>query len=67
MNGDEGWSERARLGRAIEKLPEPEKTVVMLYYHANLSEKKVAVVMDTSEQIVATLRQRALAALRKVI
>ena len=66
-NGDSGWDERARLGDAIVALPEPERSVVQLYYHGDLSESQIAQILDTTPEAVAQTRQRALAVLREKV
>jgi DNA-directed RNA polymerase specialized sigma subunit len=60
-------TERWRIGREVERLGEPEKTVVMLYYHAELDASKIAQVLDTSPECVEAIRTRALTRIREAV
>ena len=53
-------SEQKRLlARAIEELPEREKTVVAFYYYENLTQKEIAAVLGVTESRVCQIHTKA--------
>ena len=61
------WKERAAIGRLVDGLPEPERTVVKLYYHAGRSSGSVAETLGTTEAVVNLVRERALHSLLEAL
>lgn len=53
------------LGRALDSLPENQKTAIVLSKYDDLSQKEIAEIMNTSEGAVEALLQRAKKNLRK--
>jgi RNA polymerase sigma factor for flagellar operon FliA len=59
--GSAEWNEmKALLVRAIGLLPEPEKTVITLYYGEELLLREIGEVLDVSESRVSQIHSRAL-------
>ena len=59
--GSAAWNEmKARLVRAITVLPEPEKSVITLYYGEELLLKEIGTVLGVSESRVSQIHSRAL-------
>jgi RNA polymerase sigma factor for flagellar operon FliA len=58
---------QAVLSRALSRMPVPERTVLNLYYHENLTLREIARVLDVHESRVSQLRIQALSRLRIVI
>lgn len=48
------------LARAIDELPERERTVVALYYYENLTQKEIAAVLDVTESRVCQIHTKAI-------
>ncbi|MBP1763190.1 MAG: sigD 1 [Firmicutes bacterium] len=51
---------RAMLARAIDKLPEKERTVVSLYYYEELTLKEISLILHLSEARISQLHTKAL-------
>jgi RNA polymerase sigma factor for flagellar operon FliA len=60
----EQWAERDLLVKAIEALPESERTVVSLYYHEGLTLKEIGEVLGVTESRVCQIHGKALLRLR---
>jgi RNA polymerase sigma factor for flagellar operon FliA len=60
----ERWAERELLGKAIDRLPEVERTVVSLYYHEGLTLKEIGQVLGVSESRVCQIHGKAVVRLR---
>jgi RNA polymerase sigma factor for flagellar operon FliA len=59
--GSAEWEEmKAALVRAIEALPEQERTVITLYYAEDLLLKEISDVLDVTESRVSQIHTRAL-------
>jgi RNA polymerase sigma factor for flagellar operon FliA len=52
------------LARALERMPQPERTVLSLYYHEELSLREIARVMGLHESRISQLKTQALSRLR---
>jgi RNA polymerase sigma factor for flagellar operon FliA len=62
------WTEtKERLVRAIEVLPEPDKSVITLYYAEDLLLKEIAEVLGVSESRVSQVHSRALYRLNRAM
>ncbi len=48
------------LAKAIDDLPERERTVVALYYYENLTQKEIAAVLDVTESRVCQIHTKAI-------
>lgn len=48
------------LARAIDELPERERTVVALYYYENLTQKEIAAVLEVTESRVCQIHTKAM-------
>ena len=48
------------LARAIDELPERERTVVALYYYENLTQKEIAAVLEVTESRVCQIHTKAI-------
>lgn len=55
---------KERLAKAVENLPEKEKTVIGLYHYKRLTFKEIAEVMDFSESRASQIHARAIALLK---
>ena len=58
---------QAVLTQALNRMPTPERTVLSLYYHENLTLREIARVMNLHESRISQLRIQALNRLRIVI
>lgn len=63
----ERWAERDLLARAIELLPEAERTVVSLYYHEGLTLKEIGQVLGVTESRACQIHGKAMVRLRGAI
>jgi len=61
---EEQMLERLTLREAIERLPERERTVVMLRYYRDLTQEKAAQILGVSQVQVSRLEKRAMERLR---
>lgn len=57
--------QRAWIKKALDSLPDNQRTAIVLSKYDDLSQKEIAAIMDTSEGAVEALIQRAKANLRK--
>ena len=64
---EEQLLERLTLREAIERLPERERTVVMLRYYRDLTQEKAARILGVSQVQVSRLEKRALEKLRSYL
>jgi RNA polymerase sigma factor for flagellar operon FliA len=55
------------LAKALSRMPVPERTVLNLYYHENLTLREIARVMNLHESRISQLRIQALGRLRIVV
>lgn len=51
--------QKRQLARAIDELPERERTVVALYYYENLTQKEIAAVLGVTESRVCQIHTKA--------
>jgi RNA polymerase sigma-70 factor (ECF subfamily) len=58
---------RARLARALARLPERQRLAVLLRYDVDLPVRDVAAALGTSEHAAESLLARGLATLRRVL
>jgi RNA polymerase sigma factor FliA len=52
------------LSRAMQRMPQPERTVLSLYYHEEMSLREIAKIMDLHESRISQLKTQALGRLR---
>jgi RNA polymerase sigma factor for flagellar operon FliA len=55
---------RRQLVKSIRKLPERERTVISLYYYANLSYKEIALLFDVTESRICQIHRDAVKRMR---
>lgn len=55
------------LSRALHRMPQPERTVLTLYYHEEMSLREIAAILDVHESRVSQLKSQALARLRSFL
>ena len=63
----ERWAERDLLARAIEGLPEAERTVISLYYYEGLTLKEIGEVLGVTESRACQVHGKAMVRLRGAI
>ena len=63
----EQWAEREMLAKAIERLPDSERTVVGLYYHDGLTLKEIGRVLGVTESRACQIHGKALVRLRALV
>jgi len=60
----ERWAEREMVARAIEKLPENERTVISLYYYEGLTLREIGEVLGVTESRACQIHGKAVVRLR---
>lgn len=60
----EGWAERDLIAKAIDTLPDSERTVISLYYHEGLTLKEIGRVLGVTESRACQIHGKALLRLR---
>jgi len=60
----EGWAERDLIAKAIDTLPDSERTVISLYYHEGLTLKEIGRVLGVTESRACQIHGKALVRLR---
>lgn len=52
--------QKRQLAKAIDELPERERTVIALYYYENLTQKEIAAVLEVTESRVCQIHTKAI-------
>ena len=63
-NSTEYFELKETLAKAIERLPEKERTVVSLYYYEELTLKEISVILNLSEARISQLHTKAIFRMR---
>ncbi len=58
---------KQELQKALNKLPQREKTILLLYYHENMTLKEIGEIVDVSESRACQLHSQAIMKLRSIL
>ena len=58
---------KKELERALKRLPERERTIMVLYYHENMTLKEIGEAINVSESRVCQLHAQAIMKLRNIL
>ena len=64
LNSTEFFELKETLAKAIERLPQKERTVISLYYYEELTLKEIALIMNLSEARISQLHTKAIFRMR---